>query len=364
MEYLQNTWYAAIWSQDLKPGDIVGRTFLNEQVVLFRSADGSVSALSDVCSHRFAPLHKGSLVDGCRIKCAYHGLEFDANGQCVKNPHGKEHIPAAAHIRSFPVLERHSLVWIWMGEREADPSKIPDFGMLDEGSGFQVSRRDWLKMEASYELVVDNLMDLSHTAFLHDGILGSEHTIKADQKIEQTGNSVRAIRLASNVPVPGFFDLMYKRDGGRVDYWTDITWMPPACLANNTGVTAPGGTRAQGTGVYGMHFLTPETDTTCWYHFAAVRQNPISWGEPIDTEIRTKIADLRRYAFEEQDQMIIRAQQQTILRNRHHELKPVSLETDAGLERYKRVLANLIREDKAQSAAAPTGSPVINIRAA
>ncbi|CAN5758604.1 aromatic ring-hydroxylating dioxygenase subunit alpha [soil metagenome] len=350
MEYLRNTWYVAMWSKDLKPGDIIGRTFLNEQLVLFRTADGKVSALSDICPHRFAPLSKGTLVDGCKVKCAYHGLEFDATGACVKNPHGQERIPAAAKVPMFPCVEKHSAIWLWMGEKEADPSLIPDFSMLGENSGFEVSRRDWLKMEANYELVVDNLMDLSHTAFLHDGILGNSETINAQTKLENVGNTVKVRRLAVNVPVPGFFDLMYKRDGRRVDYWADIRWDQPACLMNDTGVTEPGAPRSEGTGVYGMHFITPETDATCWYHFAAVRQNPVYWGEPIDTEVRQKIADLRRFAFEEQDQVIIRAQQQTILRMKPG-MRPVALETDVGLERYKRILYAQIQVEQQERAA-------------
>ena len=35
--FLRNGWYAAIWSRDLNEQP-VGRTFLNEKVVLFRSA--------------------------------------------------------------------------------------------------------------------------------------------------------------------------------------------------------------------------------------------------------------------------------------------------------------------------------------
>lgn len=356
MEYLRNAWYVAMWSKDLAPGEIVGRTYLNDQIVLYRTAQGQAVALADECPHRLAPLHKGALAEGTRIKCAYHGLEFDESGACVLNPHGHGRIPAAARVHSYPVVERHSAIWLWMGDKPADESLIPDFHMLSPDSGCEVSRRDWLKMDASYELVVDNLMDLSHTAFLHHGILGNDETIQADVKMENRGTTVKVARMSANVPIPGFFDLMYRRDGRRVDYWADIRWDLPACLMNDTGVTEPGAPRELGTGIFGMHFLTPETDTTCWYHFAAVRQNPIAWGEPIDTEIRDKIADLRRYAFEQQDQVIIRAQQQAILKSRRG-LRPVALETDVGLERYKRILYGLIRAEQQERAAREAEEP-------
>lgn len=361
MDFVRNIWYVAMWSQDLKPGEIVGRTLLNEQLVLFRTEQGQVAALSDLCPHRFAPLHMGTMVDGCKVRCAYHGLEFDHTGACVKNPHGRQIIPNAARVQKYPTVEKHSLIWIWMGEAEADPATIPDFSMLGENSGFEVSKRDWLKMDASYDLVVDNLMDLSHTAYLHEGILGNEQTVQSASKLSQDDKWIKVTRQASDVPIPGFFDLMYKRNGSNVDYWADISWTAPGCLINDTGVTDPGKPRSEGTGIFGMHFLTPETDTTCWYHFAAVRQNPIVWGEPVDTEIREKIADLRRYAFEQQDQVMIRAQQRAIV-NARRPLTPVSLETDAGLERYKRVMARLLAAEAAEAAEAERrGAPAAAI---
>ena len=111
-------------------------------------------------------------------------------------------------------------------------------------------------MDANYQLITDNLLDFSHTAFLHDGILGSAETIKADLAVEQTGDPLFVARAVPNVPIPGFFDLMFKRDGCHVDLWADMRWDLPACLMNDTGVTLPGAPRREGTGIYGMHFLS------------------------------------------------------------------------------------------------------------
>ena len=61
-----------------------------------------------------------------------------------------------------------------MGERPADPALIPDFSLLDPDSDRLVSKRDWILMDAGYRLITDNLLDLSHTAVIHEGILGSE----------------------------------------------------------------------------------------------------------------------------------------------------------------------------------------------
>ncbi len=351
MAFLRNTWYVATWAQELERGKLLARRFLNEPIVLFRKRDNSIAALEDVCPHRYAPLSMGKIVDGDRVQCAYHGLEFDGSGHCVHNPHGAGRIPAAARTRSYPACEKHSLIWIWMGDAgAADPATIPDFSFLDPDSGRSVSKRDWLLMDAGYELIVDNLLDLSHVSYLHDGILGSVETVKADIKLEQKGTTLTVRRWSPNCPVPGFFDLMFKRDGSRVDMWQDIRWDQPGCLMNDVGVTSPGTPRDEGTGIFGMHFLTPETETTTWYHFAAVRQNPRSWGEPLDTEIQQKIADLRRYAFEQQDQAMIRAQQK-VLSGNGGKFNPVMLEIDVGPTRYRRIMDELIRNEQRRVAA-------------
>ena len=76
MEFLRNTWYAALWAQDLAPGQLVPRIFLNEPVVLFRQADGTPAAIADVCAHRFNPLSKGKAAHGnpSRLKSGMNAI--------------------------------------------------------------------------------------------------------------------------------------------------------------------------------------------------------------------------------------------------------------------------------------------------
>src|SRR5690349_3153963 len=83
MQVLKNAWYAAIWGADLAAGTLVRRRLLGEDMVIFRAADGTPRALADACAHKLAPLHLGTLLPGDRLKCNYHGLVFDAQGQCV-----------------------------------------------------------------------------------------------------------------------------------------------------------------------------------------------------------------------------------------------------------------------------------------
>src|SRR6185503_3040995 len=134
--------YPALWSQDLDAGKLVARKILGEPVVFFR-AEGAPAALEDMCPHRFAPLHQGELIPGGGVRCMYHGLEFASDGRCTRNPHGDGALPRNASVRSYPVQEKHTAIWIWMGERKPD-LPIPDFSVLDNGA--LATHRDSLVM--------------------------------------------------------------------------------------------------------------------------------------------------------------------------------------------------------------------------
>jgi len=339
MEFLRNTWYLAAWGHHLKPGELFPRIILNEPIVLFRDADGRAIAFEDRCPHRFAPLSRGKLREG-RLMCGYHGLEFDTSGACVRNPHGSGKIPAGARVRSYPVVERHAALWIWMGDKDADPALIPDFGVLDNPDHADVLRLDYMVMDAPYELIVDNLLDCSHTCFVHDGILANEEMTAIKTTIKRKDDAITVSRFAPDAPIPSMFALAYQREGIRIDGWTDIRWDAPACMLLDTGVTEVGCPRQAGTGALSVHVLTPETHQTAHYYFSGRRWGVRPGGET--HEMREKVADLRRFAFEQQDEPMIRAQHRIMQLTPSSKLKPVILETDVGVVGWRRIMEKLI----------------------
>jgi vanillate O-demethylase monooxygenase subunit len=138
--FVRNTWYVAMFSPDLDEGRLVHRTILNEPIVFYRKEDGGIAAITDRCAHRFVPLSMGKLLAGDRVRCIYHGLEYGADGKCVLNPHGSGKVSSSLVLRSFPVVEKHTLIWVWMGDKPADPGKIPDYSCLDDRPELHVTR--------------------------------------------------------------------------------------------------------------------------------------------------------------------------------------------------------------------------------
>ncbi|MDH3730039.1 MAG: aromatic ring-hydroxylating dioxygenase subunit alpha [Acidimicrobiia bacterium] len=350
MRFLRNAWYVGAWAEQLDGGGLVDRLVIGHPVVLFRGPDGSPVALTDVCPHRFAPLHRGHLRDRA-IECAYHGLRFDHTGACVHNPHGSGRIPPRCRTTSYPLVERHTIVWIWMGDRDPDESLIPDYSFLDPTSGLVTSPRGMIVIEANYQLIVDNLLDLSHVSFLHRGILGDPENAAADTEVDQHGNTIYASRLLQDIDPPGLFDMMYRRDGQPVDHWTTMRWDPPSNLRNDAGIHPVGGTRTDGVGIYGAHLLVPETERRTRYYFCAAQQDLCPDLEDPPDEVAARLGELRRFAFEDQDKPMIEAQQRNIDLEPELTATPVALRIDQGALRAQRLLADLIDLEHTSGAA-------------
>ena len=92
--YLRNAWYVAAWSDELAEGKLLGRTILKEPVVVYRMAAARSPRWRTVARIASPRSAWAQIVDGNRVQCPYHGLEFDSAGACVLNPHGNKHIPS------------------------------------------------------------------------------------------------------------------------------------------------------------------------------------------------------------------------------------------------------------------------------
>jgi len=343
--FVRNAWYVAAWSDSIGDGQVIARTIMGEPVALYRKANGDVAAIEDRCAHRFAPLSMGKVVGGDRIQCPYHGLEYDGTGMCVHNPHGAKNIPSRARVNSYPVIEKHKAVWIWMGAAPADAGKVPDFGVLDNVPELHTTKRDSIVIRANYQLIIDNLLDLSHTSYLHEGILGNQDTVESEITVEQDGDDVVVGRHATNSAPPGMFAQFWPNHPPRVDKFTKMRWMAPSTLRLVTGICKMGASPDSGTGYHAIHMLTPENERSTLYHFTAVRFGVMTTDEKLNRDLQKKVADMRRFAFEEQDAPVIEAQQR-IIETADRPLDPLTLAIDVGPVRYKRVLGKMLEAEQ------------------
>lgn len=336
MPFLSNTWYVAALDHEIT-SEPFARTICGKSVLFFRKSDGACVASSNRCPHRFAPLDKGKIVADGVVECPYHGLRFDVrSGNCIHNPHGDGRIPKAACVTSYVTVERHGLIWIWLGDKDlARDDQIPDFSFLTANE-FR-TLRGVIGVESNYELIVDNLMDLSHVEYLHAGGLGSEAIKRGMIEVTQERNTVHSNRWCPDGVAPPVWDALFDDYGKPVDHWLNMRWDAPALLCLDVGVTPVGASRNEGVWGYFSHFLTPETDTTTHYFWTASRPFKID-----DTELDEALSNAIHHAFVEEDVPMIEGVQRMMGGLRFDELEPVLLQPDVGALRVRRVLKQLI----------------------
>ncbi|UUX95477.1 aromatic ring-hydroxylating dioxygenase subunit alpha [Aquabacterium sp. J223] len=339
MAFLRNAWYAAAWADEVGDG-LFTRRILDEPVLLYRNDAGTPVALADRCPHRFVPLHRGRKL-GDRIECGYHGLQFDPDGRCVANPFDG-HLPAAARVKTYPVVERHGLLWLWMGEpARAATTAVPDFGYLDEPGWAKVP--GYKQVQAHYELLVDNLADLSHTHVLHRSNMGAESP-RGEHAVQQDGDTVRSRFWYPAIRIPPMYARYWDRGGDEVvDRWTEITWNAPGCVRLDAGVTPAGRPREEGLAGIGTHLFTPETGTSTHYFYCQVRNYKVG-----DAATDAAVRQWQQTAFHGEDAPMIEAQQRSMgAQTDLLAMKPVLLAADAGAIRIRRVLAAMIAREAA-----------------
>jgi vanillate O-demethylase monooxygenase subunit len=266
---LRNRWYIAAFSHEVTRQPME-RTLLGKPVVLYRTESGAPVALYGLCPHRYYPLALGKLV-GDAIACGYHGFTFAANGKCVNIP--SQGTGAGFLQPAYRIEERGPLCWIWMGDAErCDPELIPpgkEFGLGEPG--WRCSSYSYFRIRGRYQLLVDNLMDLTHLPYVHHHIPGGEAMARTAMEEQEREHSYRLLRK-SRLPWTPFHDLMWgpeNRYEGLADFVSLTDFYGPEFIQTGMPIfTAIDGRTAVPPELGVLHILhgiTPETATSTHY---------------------------------------------------------------------------------------------------
>ncbi|HTT03106.1 MAG TPA: aromatic ring-hydroxylating dioxygenase subunit alpha [Steroidobacteraceae bacterium] len=342
---MKNAWYVAAQANEITPG-LHSRTILGEPVAIYRQRDRTPVALEDACPHRKLPLSMGRVV-GDLLECGYHGLTFDAGGRCVRIP-GADFIPKGARVRSYPLIERNGLLWIWMGPAElADPRMI--FAVEHWGdSGWGTNSSDAMHVDAHYLFVTDNLLDPSHVAWVHRGSFGDESCEAGGVQVTATEAGVIASRWMRNVEVAPFYKPFVRFSGlcDRLQHY-EVRFPSHAIVkAVIVPAGAAGAHAEQHPQAFVMHsynFLTPVDEQRTLYYWFQVRN--FAPGDAAVSELMNKAV---RAVFEE-DRIILKAVHEGFT---HKRSSNIDLGIDSAPLRFRRRLSQLISAEQT----APAGS--------
>ncbi|WP_137134834.1 aromatic ring-hydroxylating dioxygenase subunit alpha [Rhizobium sp. FKY42] len=346
MAFLMNAWYCAAWTEELETEDRFARKLLGKSVLIFKKQDGTYGAIGNACPHRFAPLNKGPR-EGDTFICPYHGLEFDTNGRCTRNPNEGGTIPRAARVPSYPLVERDSALWIWMGDpKKADLDLIPDFSMIRAREGWNVVRGHHVT-KANYELVMDNLMDRTHVQFLHPllKLMGEQpENFQRIQSVEQIGNMIWDYHGEVNCTKYPLLDALWPEAPDIVENYFDVRWEAPSNMLLNAGTVEVGTNREVGVHLPMSNLLTPADEFSTHYFWSQARDKNIG-REEMDEMIKAGVA----HTFQNEDGEMVADCMEMMGTNDLMRLNPVMLPGDAAAVRARRILSSMIAAEQAEA---------------
>jgi len=332
--FLRNYWYVAAAAEELG-SRLIQRWILNEPVLLYRTSAGRCVAMQDICPHRSYPLSKGTRI-GDRVECGYHGLQFDPTGACVHVP-AQGSAPRGSAVRTYRLVEKWRWVWIWMGDDAlADERLIPDMHWNDDPSWYPVNGHLYIKCH--YQLLADNLLDLSHEAFVHKSTIGNAAVAENPVESRVEGDLVVVERLMPGCPAPPLYQKLRGYDG-PINRSHRIEFRPPANIVIHS-KSEPVGSNdpARALRYVVLNAITPATETAT-HHF---------WGVPRDFAPEPEITEIMQKGSERAfgEDVGVLEDQQAMIGHLGADPPWVNIRADAGGIQARRIVDRLAAEER------------------
>jgi phenylpropionate dioxygenase-like ring-hydroxylating dioxygenase large terminal subunit len=137
---------------------IAGKT-----LTIFRTKNGSIKAINDVCPHRGASLSQGKIKNDC-IECPYHGWIFDEYGILKKIPaNGNKSLPKNGNTFCYELQEYNNFVWLLTKKSNHSIPELKEFqdDNYTKLYGESEVKGNWIDW-------ISNGLDISHINFVHD----------------------------------------------------------------------------------------------------------------------------------------------------------------------------------------------------
>ncbi|MFW2038916.1 Rieske 2Fe-2S domain-containing protein [Acinetobacter ursingii] len=190
-EILSQHWYPVARIEDVstQPQQV---TLLDVKMALYKTESGDIHLVRDICPHRGVPLTKG-WVEGEEIVCPYHGLRYNAAGQCIKIPAQPELTKISDRFRlsKFPVVQKYGLIWTSIQNHDVESAHFP---VLDtwEDPTHQAILPPYVDIAGSSGRQLEGFIDVAHFAWVHHEAFASREnpvvpkysTIKTDYGLQ------------------------------------------------------------------------------------------------------------------------------------------------------------------------------------
>jgi phthalate 4,5-dioxygenase oxygenase subunit len=270
-DLMRRYWVPVLLTSEIAEPDCppVRVQILGEKLLAFRDSSGKPALIDEFCSHRGVSLYFGRNEEN-GIRCSYHGLKFDRDGNCVEVPSAPQ---ACKHmsITAYPCIERAGMVWAYMGPKDRQPAP-PDLEWCNlPASHVFVSKR---LQESNYLQAMEGGIDTSHVSYVHRYEVDADpmhQGTKALDYIKADGNVIFEIEKTQ------FGLTLFGRRNGEPDsyYWRVTQWLFPWYT-----LIPPFGDHS-----LAGHVWVPIDDESCWSWSINFRPDrPLSEQELSDLE--------------------------------------------------------------------------------
>ncbi|MBT3672190.1 MAG: aromatic ring-hydroxylating dioxygenase subunit alpha [Porticoccaceae bacterium] len=348
--FIENIWYAAAWEYEVaETENKLARTICETPLVFYKGKTDNYIALDDRCCHRAAPLSIGRVEGNC-IRCMYHGMLYNENGQVVEIP-GQVRVSKSLKVRSYPVVAKGGMIWIWMGDPElANENDIYDFPPLSDKVNWRgFDKGAYLHYDANWLLIVDNLADFSHVAFVHANTLGGSEAYAYStqaENIQKGEDGFSMERWDRDSASPPFHAKVIPNEelGNTVDRANIIQMRLPGVFLMETLFTPVGWKEKDGREnvreYRNCQFMTPETRNTTHFFWNYLH----NW-EIDNSAISASLKESLLEGFME-DKVFIEGQQKLL--ERSPDFVPRSIAADEAFAHFRNKWGRRLRaEDEA-----------------
>nr|AAT99362.1 unknown [Sphingomonas sp. TFD44] len=255
-EALRRFWIPVLLSEQLSEPDgpprrleIMGETF-----AAFRNTDGVVGILDEQCCHRGASLVLGR-VEGCGIRCLFHGWKFAVDGTIMETPNVLDpRFKEKFRAKSYPVREEGGMIWMYMGPAELEPP-FPHWPYFDVPAENRLAVA-FVVDECNFVQLGEALVDSSHLTILHKDIFARDSDTVVAVAVKNAG-AVAAPKIEVQETDFGLYYAATRavptEDGGTVDEVRLATFVAPFHYHNANGNF--------------LGIIVPMTDTRTLHYF-------------------------------------------------------------------------------------------------
>ena len=156
-------WFAVAFSDELPPGAVLTRPFLGREVVVYRTASGRAQVVEPYGPHLGAHLGRGGRVEGERLRCPFHGFEFDRAGACVSTPYAGRP-PRRGRLETLAAREALGVILAYNGPSSS--ARWPDPEPDDHEADGHLAHHT-VVLRAHPEDTTENSVDEGHFGEVH-----------------------------------------------------------------------------------------------------------------------------------------------------------------------------------------------------